>query len=396
VRRALLIVIGILALLLVAIVLAALFLAARPPAAQAPEQQSSEAARREPASPPSQPVEQIGSGQVVRGDWWEVAFTEPRYPDEPANHHGGLDERLVSLIDRAAQTVDVAVYDFDLANVAAALARARQRGVRVRVVTDTDTYTNQRDEAVQAAFRVLRQAEVPIVQDQRSDLMHHKFTVVDGEWVQTGSWNYTDGDTYRLNNNQFIARSPDLAANYTAEFEKMFVQRRFGPQKPAGGTRPLLSVNGARVESYFAPTDGISGRLADAIARRTSRRLAFLAFSFTDDAIARSMLDRAARGVEVQGVFETTGSNTPVSEYGKLKQAGLDVYQDGNPWIMHHKVIILDDKTVAFGSFNFSANADRSNDENLLLVEDPRLAAAFQAEFERVLTLAKNPPTRRR
>ena len=334
--------------------------------------------------------------RVTRGDWWEVAFNETRYPDDTTTHRGGLDERLVALLDRAQDSIDIAIYDFDLANVAQALARASQRGVQVRMVTDSDTVANRRDEAIQAALETIRQAGIRIVEDQRSDLMHHKFTVVDGEWVQTGSWNYTDGDTYRLNNNQFIARSPRLAANYRAEFEKMFAQRRFGNQKPAGGTTAVLSEGGVRVENYFAPQDGAAGHLIDAIEQHASRRLSFLAFSFTHDGIAQAVLDRASAGVAVSGVFETTGSNTQFSEYGKFKQAGLDVHQDGNPYVMHHKVFVLDGQRVAFGSFNFSSNADTGNDENLLIVEDPRLAEAFQAEYERVVSLAKNPPPRQR
>src|SRR5436853_111362 len=82
-----------------------------------------------------------------------------------------------------------------------ALARAAGRGVRVRMVTDTDTLENTGEPPVQAALRTVRAAGIPVVGDNRQPIMHHKFTVVDGEWVQTGSWNYTDGDTYRLNNN---------------------------------------------------------------------------------------------------------------------------------------------------------------------------------------------------
>ena len=37
-----------------------------------------------------------------------------------------------------------------------------------------------------------------------------------------------------------------------------------------------------------------------------------------------------------------------------------------------------------FGSFNFAASADRENDENLLIVDDPGLATAFEAEYERI------------
>ena len=45
--------------------------------------------------------------------------------------------------------------------------------------------------------------------------MHHKFAVVDEAIVMTGSWNFTEGDTYRLNNNAVIVRSAQLAENFT-------------------------------------------------------------------------------------------------------------------------------------------------------------------------------------
>jgi phosphatidylserine/phosphatidylglycerophosphate/cardiolipin synthase-like enzyme len=381
--------------LVVVLVVAALYGLRLRDTTPALERQASETARASPVAAPTSTA-RLERAHVVRGAWYEVAFTDPLYPDDPAAHGGGLDERLVELIDRSRTTLDVAIYDFDLANVADAMVRASQRQVRVRMVTDTDTLTNTRDEHIQAAFAKLKQAGIPIVDDRRQDIMHHKFTVVDGEWVQTGSWNYTAGDTYRLNNNQLIVRSPELAANYTAEFEKMFSQRKFGPGKPRGAPHGPLSIGGARVESYFAPQDDVGERLVDLVNRQTGRGLRFLAFSFTFDPLGQAMIAQARRGASLQGVFETTGSNTPYSEYGGMKEAGLDVYQDGNPYVMHHKVIVLDERLVAFGSFNFSENADRSNDENLLIVDDASLAQAFLGEHERVLARAKNPPVRRK
>ena len=92
--------------------------------------------------------------------------------------------------------------------------------------------------------------------------------------------------------------------------------------------------------------------------------------------------------MSVAGVFEKTGSETQYSEYGKMRKAKLDVLQDGNPYVMHHKVIIIDGRTVIFGSFNFTKNADKDNDENLLIIDDPALAKAFEAEFQRVRDVA--------
>lgn len=321
---------------------------------------------------------------------WEVAFTSPLIPDDPARHSGGLDARLAALMDAAAATLDVAVYDFDLATVAEAMARAARRGVQVRMVTDSDTLGNTRDRRVQAAFRVVREAGIPVVPDERPAIMHHKFTVVDGEAVQTGSWNYTDGDTYRLNNNLAVFRSRELARNYAAEFEKLFTQRRFGPAKPAGVPHPSVELDGLRVQTLFAPQDRVAARLVEVVSR-AQRRVHFLAFSFTHDGLGRAMLARAQAGVEVQGVFERTGSSTRFSEYHRLREAGLEVYQDGSPYAMHHKVILVDDRLTAFGSYNFSDNADRDNDENLLLVEGAEFAAQFEQEFQRMLALAKHP-----
>jgi phosphatidylserine/phosphatidylglycerophosphate/cardiolipin synthase-like enzyme len=57
---------------------------------------------------------------------------------------------------------------------------------------------------------------------------------------------------------------------------------------------------------------------------------------------------------------------------------------------MHHKVYIIDDRTVIAGSYNFTASAEEDNDENLLIIDDPALAAAYTEEFNRVFDYARN------
>lgn len=354
------------------------------------------ASRVTPAPLDGSPIADIGSGASLTGSWYQLYFTAPKYPDNPASHQGGLDAKLVELLDSAQRTIDVADYDFDLANVADAMVRAKQRGVTVRMVTDGDTIDNTKQKAVQDAFAKLKRASIPIVDDGgRKAIMHNKFTVVDRRFVQTGSWNYTDGDTYHLNNHMIVIRSDQLAENYTVEFNKMFEKRQFGPTKDKTVPYPVLTIDGTRVENYFAAEGAVTSQIVRVL-RDSKQSIYFLAFSFTSDPIAAPMLDRARAGVTVSGVFETTGSNTEFSEYTKMKQQGLAVYQDGNPWVMHHKVIIIDERIVIFGSFNFSANAEEQNDENILIVDNPEIARAFKTEFDRILALAKNPPAKKK
>lgn len=318
------------------------------------------------------------------GDWYSLYFTTPRYPDKAEYHYGGIDEKLIPVIDRATKTIDLAAYEFDLENVAHALVRAKGRGVTVRMVTDTDNVD-------EAGVQILKKAKIKVVEDNRSAIMHNKFLVIDGEWVWTGSWNLTVNCTYRNNNNAILIHSPALARNYQTKFNAMFEDQQFGPSRKSGTTTPQLTINGVRVDNYFAPEDKVGSKLVDLV-KGAKKSIHFLAFSFTSSDLGQAMRTQAKKGVEVRGVFETRGSDTQYSEYEAMRKAKLDVLTDGNPYTMHHKVIIIDGEIVAFGSYNFTTNADQSNDENLLIIYSPEIAAQFEAEFQRVYETAKNPP----
>lgn len=330
-------------------------------------------------SPPS-------AANCSSSSWYLVCFTIPFYPDDKTRHKNGLDSALAGLIDRAVVSVDLAAYDFDLPSIADALIGAQSRGLSVRVVMDSDTL-NSSYEATKTAIDKLKAASILMVGDNRSDLMHSKFVIVDKRWIQTGSWNYTDSDTYRLNNNAIFVDSPALADRFTAEFDKMFVKLQFGPKKTASAPAPPVTIDGASIESLFAPKDGVANRIIAKI-EAAKKSVRFLTYSFTHDGIGDAVLDRYRAGLIVRGVFDTTGAGSAFSEYGTMKAAGVPVFTDGNPYFMHHKVFILDEETIVTGSFNFSAAADTSNDEDLLIVTDAGLAAAYRAEFDRVFRLA--------
>ena len=183
--------------------------------------------------------------------WYQLYFTAPKYPDRPVDHVGGLDEKLTALIASAQKSVDMAVLLLDLDNVTQALVDAHKRGCTVRVVTDVDELND-------ASFKKLQQAGITVVGGNPDAIMHNKFVVVDGKAVWTGSWNFDVTETYRNNNNGLLIQSVELARNYTAAFEKMWRDRKFGGAKKAGGTTPKLTINGVSVENYFSPEDDIA------------------------------------------------------------------------------------------------------------------------------------------
>lgn len=311
-----------------------------------------------------------------------VYFTNPGGdPADPNN----IAHAVAGYIDAAKTSIDVAAYELDNKLIVEALVRAHRRGVKVRLVTDTDY-------AMELGPETLRSAGIPVVEDRREALMHNKFMVFDGTAVWTGSMNFTENCAYKNDNHGLYLAVPEVAENYATKFRWMFEERAFGKLPHAGAKIPHPVVklpDGTIIETYFAPHDRPADKMIAAIGE-TRKTLDFLAFSFTHDGIGRAVENRARAGVVIRGVFEKSQAASGHSEYGYFKSLGLSVFLDANPRNMHHKAMILDDQTTLGGSFNFSANADKSNDENLVIIRgNPAVAEKFESEFRRIYDAAK-------
>ncbi len=323
----------------------------------------------------------VGFG--ARGSWFEIYFTDPANPAS-SQESGGVEEAVIASIDAARLSVDVAFYSLSLREVANALLRARDRGAQVRVVMESDN----RERSVPQA---LMDGGIPILGDRREGLMHDKFIVIDRSEVWTGSMNFTVNGAYEDNNNLLHIRSVKVAENYETEFNEMYVDDLFGPDSLASTPNPFLTVDGTDIETYFSPDDGVAARVTELVSS-AAESIYFLAYSFTSDAIAQAIRDRHDAGVSVAGVMdESQVKSNQGTEFDPFAQAGIPVRFDGNPGLMHHKVIIIDRRIVITGSYNFTASAEERNDENLLVIYSPEIAELYLAEFQRVYALAKTP-----
>ncbi len=336
---------------------------------------------------PGQPAEALAtatSAAAPESNWYRVYFTQPAVTANVANPTGGIPDQIALSFDTAQHTIDLAIYQFDLPALAEALLRAQARGVQVRVVTDSDSLDMD-------GLRTLAQAGVPVVADNRGPIMHDKFAVVDGAVVWTGSMNYTYSDAYGNDNNVIEIRSAPLAQNYTHEFERMFVDRQFAAHTRVDTPNPVITLGGARIETYFAP-DGQAAAHIEDVLQGAEHSIYFLAFAFTRRDFGQTLLDQGAAGLDVRGVFEgaqlAAGGDTV---WEMLASGGMarDIRKDGNPKNMHNKVFVVDQAIVVTGSYNFSAAAEDANDENTLIIHDPTLAAAYYAQWERIWAQGK-------
>jgi phosphatidylserine/phosphatidylglycerophosphate/cardiolipin synthase-like enzyme len=310
--------------------------------------------------------------------------------NDPNNPSGSIEEKLIGLINSAQSSIHVAAFEFNLNRVADALIAAKARGVDVRWVTDNEHGLVADTEPGGGQFIKMVLNGIEVKDDAgRTALMHNKFWIFDRQTVWTGSTNITVNGIYKQNNNVIVIRSPEVAYIYEREWEELW-SGQLGPRAPSTLNTQWAVLDGSALQVIFSPEDHAVNNLI-ALVNDAQTSIRFLAFSFTDYPLAKAMIDRAAAGVNVQGVYEAFGSSSINAELRTFLCAHVPVRQDGNSSFLHDKIIIIDNSIVVTGSLNFSSSADDENEENVVIMDNPEIAALYLQEYEKIWGIAHDP-----
>lgn len=359
-----------------------------------------------------------------------------------------LEAFVLEAIAAAEEEILVAVQELSLPRIAEALVERHRAGVRVKVVLENtystplserhpaDLTSRQRNRQRQLLalgggdpLVILRSGGVPMLDDTAdgsagSGLMHHKFVVIDRREVITGSANFTvsgmhgdPADARRRGNVNHLLRftSPELAALFVEEFKTMWGEgpggsgtSRFGLGKESGAIR-WVRVGGVPVGVLFTPhrpRDENHGlNLLDALLNGARQRADLALFVFSAQELGNRVGALHDRGVAIRLLADPGFANRSYSEILDLLGVELPdhrcrVEANNNPRDvgiegigiprlargdkLHHKLAVLDDRRVITGSFNWSPAAAHRNDETLLVIDSPKLAAHFRAEIDRL------------
>lgn len=154
-------------------------------------------------------------------------------------------------------------------------------------------------------------------------------------------------------------------------------------------------AHAAEIQLYFSPKGGTQAAIIQRIdAAETEVKVA--AYSFTAAPIADALLRAASRGVQVHLVVDKRQPTAHSSQIPRLAAAGLPLRVDRKHHSMHQKVILIDQRYLLAGSYNYSANAENRNAEILLIVDDPDTAAIAATNWAQIYAnadpIAENAP----
>ncbi len=318
-----------------------------------------------------------------------VAATSYFLPEDEA----AVRAELSAALERTTRTADLALLTLNDTGLGYQLAQTAARGVRVRLFTEREHrgdilttllagFRGQASgrprvgarEARAAARRTSEHCErlekIEVCYDDRPGLMHDKFAVLDDREVWTGSANWSYNGLHKNDNDLLVLTGEPAARLYHAAFEALWRRK---PRPPAPAT---LELDDGAISVYFTPGFG-EAALARIVRELdgAEREVWVAAFVLTHPRILAALNAAARRGVAVRVLLERR--NLPDSREEDLDPR-VELRQDANPAALHFKTIVIDERTVVTGSFNFTRSAAVRNDENLLVLTHPQLARRYK------------------
>jgi phosphatidylserine/phosphatidylglycerophosphate/cardiolipin synthase-like enzyme len=345
-------------------------------------------------------------------------------------HRDGVEVRVILDNDYSQSFTELSSTEISQLN-----QHARQKYKQLWQLVDLnqDQQISSAEVAQQDALTILKQAGVKVIDDtadgsKGSGLMHHKFMVIDHEKVIAGSTNYTLSDIHgdfnnpetqgnvnhllRINNaqvaNLFSEEFNYMWGNSTAEIES-----RFGVAKSWRSPQSFNWQN-TQITIQFSPTsqqqnwsfstNNLIGKTIDSATKSIDLAL----FVFSEQELADILQEKHEQGVEIKGIFDPGFAYRYYSEM--LDMLGVSLYLDcqpeanNNPWLnhldtvgtalvssgdkLHHKVAVIDDKTIISGSQNWSEAANYQNDEAVIIITNSKVAQHFVQEVQRLYSSA--------
>ena len=136
-------------------------------------------------------------------------------------------------------------------------------------------------------------------------------------------------------------------------------------------------------ECYFFPNASNEEKVVSML-RTCKKKLDIAIFSLTLDSIAEAILEAFQRGVKVRMIADDECAKNKGSNVKLIASVGVPCKTDNAVYHMHHKFAVLDESVVIMGSFNWTGQAVKYNQENIFFYEDKNIASQYSQEFERL------------
>ncbi|TGL45882.1 phospholipase D-like domain-containing protein [Leptospira perdikensis] len=283
---------------------------------------------------------------------------------------------LLTEIRKAKVSIRAYLYSIDDYEILTELYLKKRMGVQIQLFGDK-----------QEEYTELESLGLDIQRWSGSGIHHTKIWIFDGVRFFTGTGNFT---THGLETDNNVFWIQDIPLG-----EVSAITSTLEGKNPKGFFRigPLLY--------WTSPEAGleIQQQLLDAV-DSAKHSIKYLIYSHYDPILSLKLVEASRRGVRVEGIYNAPMTVNPEGMYLSQQLAyPSQIYEDGNVdfvykndrylgGLLHHKTMLIDDRIVYTGSYNYSVSARDKNKEIFVKLDHEKIANEFLMEWKRILWLA--------
>jgi len=135
-------------------------------------------------------------------------------------------------------------------------------------------------------------------------------------------------------------------------------------------------------KAYFSPNGNIQKTISD-ILFSAKKSIDITIYSFSSEDLIYPIIERANEGVKIRIIMDDLQAAHKWSPDERLsKIENIEVVLDTSNQLMHNKYVIVDDRILITGSYNWSNNAETKNHENIVILTDGNIIKDFNNNFE--------------
>lgn len=134
---------------------------------------------------------------------------------------------------------------------------------------------------------------------------------------------------------------------------------------------------------YFSPGEACRSVIITQL-NQALRDVKICVFTISDDQITDAIITTHKKGVQIQVITDNDKMEDEGSDIEQLADEGIPVKIDNTPNHMHHKFMVVDERALLTGSYNWTRSAARYNHENILLTKETPVIRSYLKEFSQL------------
>src|SRR2546428_6224172 len=149
----------------------------------------------------------------------------------------------------------------------------------------------------------------------------------------------------------------------------------------------LLSIStvwACEVQPLFSPYDKVDGAIHVQL-EKASKAVHCSLYGITNLRLANDLIAAKQRGADVGVGLDKKQAAGQHDLHAKLKAAGILVEIKPVATFEHNKFCVLDGTIVIMGSWNWSNNAQKQDNSDVIITDCPKVTQAFEVAYQRII-----------